>query len=190
MSGVTAATVAAYAAVAAATISAAGAIYQGQQQAQLAERQAQAEAYNYEAQAQANEFNATVQRENARAAAEQANQKEEANRRRFRMIQGQTMAGVAQSGTGFDGSNAMLIEQNELYNELDALNIRYEGDMASKGLMSQAQLNTYNAGINRNNASTAITTGNMTANAAKTGSYFNAGSSLLSGASSYYKLKG
>lgn len=190
MSGVTAATVAAYAAVAAAAISAAGAIYQGQQQAQLARAQADAANYNYQAQAQANEYNATVQRNNARSALEQANAKEEANRRRFRILQGQAMAGVAQSGTGFDGSNALLLEQNELFNEMDNLSIRYEGDMQSKGLFAQAQLNDWNAGVNRQNGANALATGAMTANAATTGSYFNAGAGLLSGVSSYYKLKG
>lgn len=180
--------VAAAAAVAAAVVAAAGAIYNGQQQAQLAQAQAQAQAYNYEAQAKANEYNATIQNNNARAALEQANAKEEANRRRFRILQGQSLAGVAQSGTGFDGSNALLLEQNELFNEMDALNIRYEGDMQSKGLFAQANLNKWNAGINRQNASSALATGDMTANSAITGSYFNAGSSLLSGVSNYYRL--
>ena len=144
-------------------------------------QQADAQSANYQAQAQANEYNATVNRNNAKVASEQANAQEEAQRRHFAALQGQTYAGIAQSGTGFDGSNADVLKQNAISNELDALTIRYEGDNKAKGLMAQSQLDTYNAGVNRMNAANAQTAG-----------YLNAGSALLSGATkfSYYKGTG
>lgn len=143
-------------------------------------QQADAQAANYTAQAQANDYNATVNRNNAKVASEQANAQEEAQRRHFAALQGQAYAGVAQSGTGFDGSNADILKQNAISNELDSLTIRYEGENKAKGLMAQAGLDTYNAGVNRMNASNATTAG-----------YLNAGSALLSGATKYsYYNKG
>ena len=149
--------------IASAAMSAVGAIQQGE-----------AQSASYKAQAQANDYNATVARNNATVASEQANAKEEAQRRHFAALQGQAVAGVAQSGTGFDGSNADVLNQNSINNELDALTIRYEGQNQAKGLIAQAQLDTYNAGVNRMNASNAETSG-----------YLNAGANLLSGATKY-----
>lgn len=142
-------------------------------------QQADAQAASYRAQAQAQEYNATVERNNAQVARDQANAKEEAQRRHFDALQGQAIAGVAQSGTGFDGSNMDLLKQNAINNELDALTIRYEGQNQANGLMAQSQLDTYNAGVSRMNASNAETAG-----------YFNAGSALLSGATKYSYYKG
>lgn len=153
-----------------AAVTAVGAIQQGEAQAQ-----------SQRAQAQANEYNATVARNNATIASDQANAKEEAQRRHFAALQGQAVAGVAQSGTGFDGSNMDVLKQNAINNELDALTIRYEGQNQAKGLIAQSQLDTYNAGVNRMNADNAQTSG-----------YLNAGANILSGAAkySYYKNGG
>jgi hypothetical protein len=142
-------------------------------------KQADAQAASYQAQAQANEYNATVARNNAQVASEQANAKEEAQRRHFAALQGQAITGVAQSGTGFDGSNADILKQNAINSELDALTIRYEGQNQSKGLLAQSQLETYNAGVNRMNASNAQQAG-----------MFNAGANLLSGAAKYSYYSG
>lgn len=156
--------------IASTAMSAIGAIQQGE-----------AQKANYTAQAQANDYQATVNRNNALVASQQANAQEEAQRRHFGALQGQTYAGIAQSNTGFDGSNSDVLKQNAINNELDALTIRYEGDNKSKGLMAQAGLDTYNAGVNRMNASNAQTSG-----------YLNAGSALLTGATrySYYNTTG
>ena len=137
-------------------------------------QQGQAQADSQRAQAQANEYNAIVARNNAVVASEQANAKEEQQRRHFGQLQGQAMAGVAQSGTGFDGSNADVLKQNAINNELDALTIRYEGENQAKGLVAQAQLDEFNAKTNRQNASNA-----------ETGGFLNAGASLISGYSKY-----
>ena len=137
-------------------------------------QQADAQAASYRAKAQQDEYNATVERNNAKVAADQANAKEEAQRRHFAALQGQAVAGIAQSGTGFDGSNLDLLKQNSINNELDALTIRYEGQNQVRGLEAQSQQSTYSAAVNRMNAS----------NAQEAGIY-NAGASLLSGAAKY-----
>ena len=162
---------------ASAAVSAVGAIQQGQ-----------AQKASYDSQAQANEYNAKVQennaiyaRNNADSANQQASAKEELQRRRFAAVQGQANAGVAQSGTGFGGSNADVLKQNAINAELDALNIRYEGDLQSKGLMQTASNNEAQAGLDRFQASAARQNGDN----AVTGSYLSAGSNLLAGATKY-----
>jgi uncharacterized protein involved in type VI secretion and phage assembly len=150
-------------------VSAMGSMAQGQQQAAMYEAQAKA-------QAQAQEYNATVARNNAQIASDQANAKEEAQRRNFARLQGQAVAGIAQSGTGFEGSNYDLLKQNETNNELDALTIRYQGQNQSSGLLAQAQLDEYNANVTRQ-------MGPMNAERARSGGYWNAGAALFSGLS-------
>lgn len=141
-------------------------------------QQADSQAASYQAQAQANDYNAIINKQNAEVASTQANAKEEAQRRHFRALQGQAVAGVAQSGTGFGGSNADVLEQNEINNELDALTIRYEGDMQARGLLAQSELDKYQANVSRQNASSAKSAGMM-----------NAGAAILGGATNYYKWK-
>jgi hypothetical protein len=153
--------------VASAAVGAAGSISQGQAQARA-----------YKAQAQAQEWQANLEKQNADVARQQAAAQEESQRRKFDALQGEALAGVAQSGTGFEGSNLDLLKQNQLNNELDALTIRYQGENQARGLQAQADISRMNAGILRDNADSAITA-----------SYFNAGSNLLSGASSYYMFK-
>lgn len=137
-------------------------------------KQGQAQEASYKAQANAQEYNAQVARNNAQVASEQANAQEEQQRRKFGALQGQAVAGIAQSGTGFDGSNADILKQNAINNELDALTIRYEGQQKSSGLMAQAALDQYGAGVSRMNGKNAMTA-----------AYLNAGSQLLSGATKY-----
>lgn len=136
---------------------------------------ANAQSASAQAQANAQDFNATMARNNAQASNEQANVAEEQQRRKFGQIQGQAIAGIAQSGTGFDGSNADVLRQNAVSNELDALTIRYQGQNQAKGLMAQADLDTMGAGVSRMNAKSAMTAG-----------YLNAGSALLNGGTQGY----
>lgn len=166
-------------------VSAVGAMAQASAQAQQANAQAAAADYN----AKVQENQATVARYNAQSAGEQAAAKEEQQRRRFAQLQGSAIAGLAQSGTDLaSGSNKDILEQNALNNELDSLNIRYEGSQArdsyyntAGNFQSQAELSRMNASQYRQNASSAMT-----------GGFFDAGSSLLSGFGkySYYKATG
>lgn len=135
---------------------------------------AQAQAASYKAQSQAMDYNATIAKNNAVAANQQASAQEEQQRRKFAMLQGQAAAGAAQSGAGLDGSNADVLAQNALMNELDALTIRYEGQNKAKTLEAQSELDKYQAVAASRNADTAMEAG-----------YFNAGANLLSGATSY-----
>lgn len=90
--------------------------------------------------ADAAEYNATVARQQADNASAVAGQKEEAQRRAARIFQGQQRAAIAESGAGLGGSNADIERQSEIFQELDALNIRYEGTLQRKGLLDQASL--------------------------------------------------
>lgn len=156
------------AATAAAIISAGIATYGAVKQGEAANAQAKA-------QANAQEYNAQVQRNNADTALAQSNAAEEKQRREFGQLQGQAIAGIAQSGTGFGGSNADVLKQNAVNNELDALTIRYGGQTQSQGLMAQSQLDRANAAASRQAGKDAITAG-----------YNNAGSSLLRGSVNSY----
>jgi hypothetical protein len=70
---------------------------------------------------------------------DQALRDEEALRRDTSSIQGRSRAALAEAGLSNTGSTARLIQQGEIDAELDALNIRYTGQLASRGLLSQAQ---------------------------------------------------
>lgn len=181
ISAATAATIAAVSAVASAGVGAYAAYQQAEAQAQSQRNQASAMDY----QAKINERNAAIAEQNAQSAREQANVREEAQRRRFNALEGEALAGIAQSGTGFDGSNLAIIEQNAINNELDALTIRYEGGQQARGLAvtgenyrSQSQLDKMNAAQLNANASSTMT-----------GGYLSAGSMLLSAPSRYYTTK-
>lgn len=150
--------------IASTAVSALGAIKQGQ-----------AQEAQYNSMAQANEYNATVARQNATMANDQANAQEEQQRRKFAMLQGEGRAGAAQSGAGLDGSNADVLAQNSLMNELDALTIRYEGQNKANGLIAQSNLDEYSAAANRSNAKSAADAGML-----------NAGASLLAGGTNLY----
>lgn len=135
---------------------------------------AQAQSASYKAQAQAMDYNATIAKNNAVAASQQASAAEEQQRRKFAMVQGQAAAGAAQSGAGLDGSNADVLAQNALMNELDALTIRYEGQNRAKTLEAQSELDKYQAVAASRNADAAMEAG-----------YWNAGANLLAGATNY-----
>lgn len=141
-------------------------------------QQAETQAYNAKAQANALNYQATVDRNNAQAATDAANAREEQQRRSFNAMQGQARAGIAQSGTGFEGSNADILKQNAVLGELDALTIRYEGQNKAAGLLAQSELDKYNAQTSRDNAGRMMTAG-----------YLNAGSQILSGAAKYNYYK-
>jgi len=136
--------------------------------------QAQAQSAAYKAQAQANNYNATVQRQNAEVARRESTAQQEIQQRKFDALQAEAEAGIAQSGTGFNGSNIDLLRQNKLNNELDKLTIRYAGDEKARGYQAQSDISAYNSRVNLANADNAITAG-----------YFNAGANLLSGANKY-----
>ena len=151
--------------VASSAMSALGAM----QQADAAKQQAQA-------QQQAADYNAKVKEMQAGIERQQANVREEQQRRKARQVLGRQRTALAQSGTGMGGTALDLEEQSAVLAELDALTIRYEGELRSKGLLESAELDKYEG-------KAAIVAGN---NAAK-GYYLSAGASLLSGGAKGYE---
>lgn len=140
-----------------------------------------AQAAGYNAQAQANYYNAQVMQQNARVATEQANAREELQRRRFGELQGQAIAAAAQSGAGMEGSNADVLKQNAINAELDALTIRYEGEMQARGLLAQSELEQFQGRINKMNAGVARKAGYLDAAAALSNSATKAYTAASSG---------
>lgn len=82
---------------------------------------------------------AAVLRTQARSARQQALQDEYAQRRGARQFEGHARAAAAQAGGGEGGSVEMLLEQSAIMAELDALNIRYGGEMRARGLLAEAR---------------------------------------------------
>lgn len=162
------ATAAPYLSVASAGIGALGAIRAGN-----------AQAANYKSQQQAIEYNASIQRNNAQSVGQQANAAEEAQRRKAAAMRGEALAAIGQSGTGYDGSNMDMLRQGDANAELDALNIRYQGQMNYSGLMAQSELDQMQARQAGRNASDARAAG-----------YVGAATSLLSGVAKYGAYKG
>lgn len=120
------------------------------------EGQAQEEAAK--SQSQAAEYNATVSTQNAQIARNNASIREEVQNRKSRSILAQQFAGTAQAGIGFSGTAVDVFSQSETMAELDALNIRYEGDLQSRGLLAEAAGERYQsqaALVNGKNASSA-----------------------------------
>lgn len=164
--------------IASTALSAVGALQSASAQAQSNANQAAAARYN----AQVQENQALVADMNQKAAADQAARKEEMQRRRFAQLQGQAVAGLAQSGTDLgSGSNADILKQNAINNELDSLTIRYEGQNVrdsfqnqASNIRSQAELSRMNAAMYDQNSRNAMTAG-----------YLNAGANLLGGYTRY-----
>jgi hypothetical protein len=144
--------IAAVATAASAAIGAVGAIQQGN---------AQAAAANY---------NAQLQEREARQRSREANLAEEAQRRRSRQQLGRQRAQLAESGIGFGEMGQSLIADSAKFAELDALNIRYEGETMRRGLLAGAGLSRFD-GKN-----------------ARRSSRFTAAGTLLSGAGRTYNI--
>jgi hypothetical protein len=139
---------------------------------------ANAQAAGYKASARANDYNAKVLAQNATIARQQANAREEAQRRVARQALGEQRAALAQAGIGLGGSAADVYGRSAANAELDALNIRYEGELDARGLLAQSEQERYQGKVNL-----------MNAKSAKQGGYLDAASSLLAGASKAYGIK-
>lgn len=140
---------------------------------------ANAQSANSDAAAAASNYNAAVSREKATVATQQANANEESQRRQAAMALGNQRAATAESGVDLTSGSALdLYKQSATNAELDALNIRYGGQMQALGFKSQASLDTMSAQQSENNASAALT-----------GGYLNAGASALSSYGAYTSQK-
>lgn len=128
-----------------------GAMYQGQQ-----------------AQQQAN-FNAAVAEKNARLSKQKAAVDEQRSRVASKKQLGSIRAGYAASGVNLEGTALDVLSESAATAELDALTIRYGGEMESQAFSEQA-VQDRRAG-----------------EAAKTGSYMSGAGSLLMGGAQAYK---
>jgi hypothetical protein len=128
----------------------------------------------YKNEAAWSQYNATISRQNADAALQQSAAQQGQQNRRTRQLMGEQRAAMAQSSTGFGGTNEDLIDQTATLAELDMLNIAYEGQMRARGHRLQAQGDDYRARMAKYGAGNARRAG-----------YFNAGRSLLSGFGGY-----
>lgn len=100
----------------------------------LGEKQAaDAQAAQIRSQQQAAMYNSSLAQQNARVERQQAGAREEAQRRRAGQVLGEQRAAFAQAGTGMGGSAADVMAQSLINAELDALTLRYEGEMRARG---------------------------------------------------------
>lgn len=90
------------------------------------------------------QFNIKNQEQNAALKAQQAGAAEEMQRREGRRLLGSQRAAIAQSGVGFLGSSSDIMRQSAAAAELDALNIRYAGDLERLGILNDIEMRKYN----------------------------------------------
>jgi hypothetical protein len=111
--------------------------------------------------------NAKALEQQAEAENRAAGAREEAQRRQARQFLGGQRAALAQAGIGLDGSAYDVARQSGINAELDALNIRYDGQLAAAGLQGRADMTRFEG------------------RQARTAGYIGAGTALLQGAASY-----
>jgi hypothetical protein len=128
------------------------------------------------ANANAADYNAKVAAQNAQIARAQAGSREDQLREQQRQFLARQRAAAAESG--FDpgsGTLGLVQEQSADRAELDALMVRYGGELDARGYGNQATLDAYQGGVLRMQAGNAIRAGNI-----------GAASSLLSSAATGY----
>lgn len=121
-----------------------------------------------DAESQAHRYNAGVAAQQAVVEGQQASAREDAQRRQARQVLGQQRAAFAQSGGGMGGSAGDIMGQSAIDAELDALTIRYEGQMRARGFDAQAEQERF------------------AARSAKKAGYWAAAGTVLGGAADYY----
>jgi hypothetical protein len=133
---------------------------------------ASASADNSRAQAQAAQTNATIAQQNSHNTLLVTDANEEEQRRKSAMQLGEQRAGLLQAGIGADGSASDVIGQSTSNAELDALNIRYQGQLQANNYANQSLMEDAQSGAALKSASNQEQAG-----------YIGAASSLLSGGS-------
>lgn len=139
--------------IAAAVIAAGGALYSGEQQRKAAS------------------YSADVAEQAARAAQEKVAYDETMHREKIRKNLSTMRSLYGRAGVDMTGTPLLALEESAAQGEMDALAIRYGGDVAAARQRSEAGLLK------------------IQGKAAQTSSYFQAGSTLLQGAGSMYTTK-
>jgi hypothetical protein len=119
--------------------------------------------YSGQAAKQAGEYNAAMSERNAMLARQKAAEDERVFRTQTRRKMGEMRAAIGASGVTTEGSPFEVLEDSAAQAEMDALRIRYSGEMQATNFMADAQLQRYQG------------------SASQTGSYFGAAGSLLGG---------
>lgn len=102
------------------------------------------------------EQNAAILRQNAGQVGRETSAAEEARRRQIRKEMGDAFTAYAQSGAGADQN---LLRQAGAEAELDALNMRYDGQTRRQALLSEAAGQDYQVKVARSRARGAIVSG-------------------------------
>lgn len=100
--------------------------------------QSNAEQAQWKGRERAQRFNAAVLRSQAATTSDAYSAREDQQRRAARLALGASDAWLGASGTGTGGSNADVSAQNAVMAELDALNVRYEGQLRRHDLLMEA----------------------------------------------------
>ena len=114
------------------------------------------------------EYEAEVADQNAMLSRRNAGAQEEQQRRQARSFQGRQLAAIGESGVVLTGSTADLFRESLYSQEMDALNIRYEGELGNVSARNAATASRYNG------------------KTARQSSYFSAASSLIGGVGGGY----
>jgi len=137
---------------------------------------ADAAADNSRRQAQAAQTNAVIAQQNSHNTLLVTDANEEEQRRKSAMQLGEQRAGLLQAGIGADGTASDIIGQSAGNAELDALNIRYQGQLQANNYANQSLMQNAQAGASLASAS----------NQEQAGA-FGAATSLLGGGASIAK---
>lgn len=149
--------------------------------------QSQTNANSAESAANAAAYNAIIDKQRADVALQQAGANESMQRRKSAMILGEAASSMASSGIAMEGSPLDVYEQSATSAELDALNIRYGGQLQAQGFEAQRNLDLYSEQVARANA-TSLRKGGMLAAGAAALSGFASGQ-MMSAQTDYYKAR-
>lgn len=80
--------------------------------------------------------------------------------------EGEQRAAIGESGTGTGGTNALAERQTEVNNMLNTMQYQYQGQMKRVNYLDQQQNDLFQGKLAKNNATTALASGGMSATAA------------------------
>ena len=134
-----------------------------------------AEAASYKAQAQANTYNAEINQQNADRTSREYSIKEDNLRRQQAQFLGRQRAAFSEADIGYGTGSAL----DTVNSNLDALTLRYDGQTKRAAYLDQSNLDTFQSGVDKMNASSARTAG-----------YISALGNVLGGAGRYQSPSG
>jgi hypothetical protein len=125
------------------------------------------------------DYNAALAQQQAQAAGNVGAANEAASRRQSAAVLGSAAALGGESNIGTGGSEADVLRQSEINQQMDALNIRYEGQLQRRNYNIEAQNYDYQARALRSGENGPLFAGIL-----------GAGTQLLGGVGDYTKARG